>query len=252
MLQKLYYKAKDWANSIEDGLPNYKGKTIRLYAYCHPFKFLTHYYIPSKVENFTRTLYDAELWLRYRFDPKNRFNVVYTELEPQYYDTDYRMLFANFKLLREFVEEENHCHQDIETISKQFYDYLKINDDWKPHIKWFRESPKKLQESIMYWVAYVAWCKERWAENDNPPEEDFYNKFPEHQYKAALEVDELYRWWLFERPYEEKLADNYKTRKQEFIKRWPGVKYFEVSSILFEKDNEQLIRLMKIRGSLWT
>ena len=45
-------------------------------------------------------------WLRHRFVPKHRYNLVCTGLKPGYYDHDTRMLHACFVLLGEYIEEE--------------------------------------------------------------------------------------------------------------------------------------------------
>ena len=45
-------------------------------------------------------------WLRHRFVPKHRYNLVRTGLKPGYYDQDTRMLHACFALLGDYIEEE--------------------------------------------------------------------------------------------------------------------------------------------------
>lgn len=48
----------------------------------------------------------AKWALKHRYQPKHRYNLVRTGLEPGYYDYDTRMLHACFALLCEYVEEE--------------------------------------------------------------------------------------------------------------------------------------------------
>jgi len=55
---------------------------------------------------FINALSGAELWISYRFIPSHRYNVVYTDLPPRYYDVDYVMEAAMVKLLRRYVEDE--------------------------------------------------------------------------------------------------------------------------------------------------
>jgi len=45
-------------------------------------------------------------WFRHRFDPRHRYHVVKTGLEPGYYDVPELMLYSCFSLLVRFVEEE--------------------------------------------------------------------------------------------------------------------------------------------------
>jgi len=51
-------------------------------------------------------LSELELWFSYRFIPSHRYNVVYTDLPPRYYDVDDIMEAAMVKLLRRYIEDE--------------------------------------------------------------------------------------------------------------------------------------------------
>lgn len=53
-----------------------------------------------------RPAHTAKWALKHRYQPRHRYNLVRTGLEPGYYDYDTRMLHACFALLCEYVEEE--------------------------------------------------------------------------------------------------------------------------------------------------
>lgn len=60
----------------------------------------------GKIERFFDLLSKANMWVRYRIQPQHRYNVVYTDLPPGYYDIDVIMERAMVELLRRYVEDE--------------------------------------------------------------------------------------------------------------------------------------------------
>jgi hypothetical protein len=143
-------------------------------------------------------LHRAYRWLR-RWQPfywlrchtYNRYHMV--DCRNRFYnwgwsDVDHLMLYANFELLRRFVEDE----EGLESLAYQ-----------GPS---FREEAEK-------WRGEKAALLESAAERD-------------HIYD---EVRYLWHWWTEERPHDVGPGDEE-----------------------YEKDTEMLVRLMKVRGSLWT
>jgi hypothetical protein len=63
--------------------------------------------------------YRAKLWFRYRFVKQDRYNVIYTDLEPRYYDIDTVMLHGMFALLDRYVERENEGVDALEQWGKE-------------------------------------------------------------------------------------------------------------------------------------
>jgi len=67
-----------------------------------------------------RRIKDIKWWFLHRFHPKHRYHVLkYRNVEPGWYDIDYRMLHACFDLFLDFIEKED----GLETLKYQ-YTYL--------------------------------------------------------------------------------------------------------------------------------
>jgi hypothetical protein len=143
----------------------------------------------------------------------SRYHVVKTGLKPGYYDVDYRMLHACFNLLVYYVEHE--CA-------------------WR----WTWCHPERRK-------GLGPWWRRRFGSVRNPAygiaslkEESELRYGPEYrglcgkllpQAEAAAEALELYKWWVEERP---RLDEN--------------------AGETLAVDETMLIRLMRIRPSLWT
>jgi len=173
-------------------------------------------------------------WVRYR--TTRRYHVVKTGMKPGYADASEKMLWVNFNMLKDFVEIE------------------------KAHMWSFHMEDTKAEQPG---VSHLIW--EMGLENE-------VNK----QAENAREQYELYDWWTNQRPHREEDAtkewDVYHTLKKEIYvddvdnffrddldtpeltelqKIWlDKASSIEVHNL--EEDESMLIRLMKIRGSLWT
>lgn len=53
-----------------------------------------------------RKLDDLKWWFNHRFNPRHRYNVVHSGLEPGYYDTEVLMEACLIKLFTEFIDKE--------------------------------------------------------------------------------------------------------------------------------------------------
>ena len=176
----------------------------------------------------------AKEWIEYR--TTRRYHVVKTGQKPGYSDLSEKMLHVNFNMLKEFVEVE------------------------KAHMWQWSESEFKSEQPG---VSHLLW--EMGLDDDN-----------EHQNQQSVnarEQYELYDWWTNVRPYRESIdvgweayhelrneiygdecffcSDKDTPELKELQKKW-----IATSSIMeknyAEEDEAMLIRLMKIRGSLWT
>lgn len=106
-------------------------------------------------------------WLRYRFAPKYRYHIINTKLKPDYHHPSEQIIYANFAILVNFVEQESAIQ------------HRNWNDD-QPSVGWFER-----------WYfrdpgAGVARLKEMQEYNPTSP-----------QYTEILE---LYKWWTEIRP----------------------------------------------------
>lgn len=191
-----------------------------------------------------------------------------TNLKPgEWHEFDTRLLYAVFDELVNFVEIEQAWMQVV------FSD----EDRKKYKTPWYRS---KLRIGI--WrcpeagIDYLNWATglkydEDWMDKNDPQ----YGQ-PTFQAIAAQEILALYKWWKEERPkrpdphkisgldeYHEKNRQQTKECSDNFL--WSSAKYKrgdECANLLnlchkieqeqYEEDTAMLIRLVKIRQSLWT
>ena len=224
---------------------------------------------------FTETLPDwLEFPARFTIDPINdvryyikcRFfdqtHVLRTSLKPgQYYDLDTRFLHGLFNAFIEFVEiEKAHMHMV-----------------WGPDEN--RKKYKYPWHQRFWWTRWIEWrCPQAgldyllWESTlDHPdllPEEQ-----TPHQAQAAREQLALYRWWKETRPNrpdpydasgwtaicEEGRAQGYSifsssTQPAEYKQRLSAANVIlhKLEEDYEREDEEMLMRLLKIRKSLWT
>lgn len=193
---------------------------------------------------------DIERWIAFR--TYDKYNVVKTDLEPNYYDKDALILHVNFSLLTDFVE--------IEKASMQHY-LSQRGEKSRIFSRRMRFSSVPQEEKRKLGLEYLDW------EINN---DDEY--FPENQRKTAKEVKELYLWWkdiypnrpdpwdVFEKELgvfpeitfkEGKISDNL-TPKEKKNKISVYKKISKLEEKYHKEEEDMLIRLMKIRLSLWT
>ena len=179
----------------------------------------------------------AKEWVQYR--TTRRYHVVNTGMEPGYADLTEKLLHVNFNMLKDFVEKEK-------------------GSMWQYH-----EASSKYDKQPG--VSYLIW--EIGLDADN--------SINNQQSANALEQYELYNWWTNIRPFR---VDSFETPEHKAYwklrdeiygsdcffcedKDTPELKKaqkaaYELSDTLdkqySKEDEDNLIRLMKIRQSLWT
>lgn len=173
--------------------------------------------------------------IRWRFFEK--FHIIDTKLKPEYYDCDHRMLHGMFALLVDFVEIEKAWMQAVfsESYKKPWYPFARFRD---------RERG----------IKYLEW-EMTLTEKDESPE----------QAKNAKIIKELYLWWVDVRPvrldpYELMTEDIFPPDRNLFDRIGKTTdeqhKIFERINELEkendDEDTEMLVKLIKLRGSLWT
>lgn len=168
-----------------------------------------------------RWLSRACWWLRYRFVRGHRYNVIFTDLRPRYYDIDEIMLWANFRLLERYFEEER---------ALQWW-HGNANDNFE------------------------LWCQGKAKLDHDPRAQDdcphaasgencYFADGEKHDHATARLLD-LYEWWKWRKqidytgPWDKNLGF---TDQEAFV--------FEMA--LEEWEDQQLALLMKLRRGLWT
>ena len=198
--------------------------------------FLTNEFEAMFVWPITMRVQRVQEWVRYR--TTRRYHIVSTGMKPGYSDVTEKMLHVNFNMLKDFVEIE------------------------KAHMwDWSGEQPKMEQPGVSHLIWEIGL--------------DADNSINNQQSANALEQYELYNWWTNIRPFR---VDSFETPEHNAYwklrndiygsdcffckdKDTPELKKAQkIANKLTDKlekqyskeDEDNLIRLMKIRQSLWT
>lgn len=192
-------------------------------------------------------------WVRYR--TYDRYHVIDTGLTPDYYSVDTQMLHVNFNILKEFVEVE-------QAWSKYCWSGEYKNAPWcERYIPFYRFVYPFRRPDLG--VEHFEWA----ATLDDPilP----LHERSESQAISAREVLALYKWWTQDRPARKEieylghsdqglglmssLDDDFDRDAEDYKAHIASMDDRNAQEEEWEKeDTEMLIRLIKIRGSLWT
>lgn len=199
----------------------------------HPFRYWVADEFLDYMQNFVNLPMDIyhtiEIYIRNRFIDKVHY--LRTNLTPgQYYDLDTRILHALFTELTDLVEVE---YASIQRYSEKNNNYV-----------------LKKGRCPLAGLDYLNWAGQlKYDENMgfNPEDEFIYNK-PTPQSESAQTTLELYNWW--------KNRDNRLDPYDLFTEEKDGPQYYLKIDDMEEKyeqeDTDMLIKLIQIRGSLWT
>lgn len=205
----------------------------------------------------TKPFNDLRYWIRYRvFD---KYHVINTGLEPGYADCDTRMLHGMFNMLVDFVEIEKAWMNVV--FSKD--NRKKYNYPWFS-LGWLRFKNFRCKQAG---IDYLDW--ECTLSSPLLPEHERC----ESQAVTAYEILELYKWWTEIRPNRPDHMDasgwsNWcRYRDEKGYRLFDDSQYTEEEKIeerrildltrkieeeQHQEDEEMLVRLIKIRRSLWT
>lgn len=177
-----------------------------------------------------RTASDGVYWVRYRVQPSMQFHFVRTGLKPGYADVDERMLHACMTLLGEYIDENDGAE------------------------------------------ALAAWSQELRGTPDPHAPAGLNDAQADRQDEAVA----IYRWWTVTKPADERRRDEltqalFGKRRMTFEPVGGNADFYEMKMDPFTEDEEtlhadlralekkieddeetMLVRLMKIRRSLWT
>ena len=196
---------------------------------------------------------DIKYWILYR--TTQQYHKLDTGLKPGYYEIDTLMLNANFNMLKDFVEVEQAIHtywwsEDSKAASwceKHMPFYFKFYPFRRPDLG----------------IKHLDWA----ATLDDP-------KLPPHersdrQAANAREIKILYKWWVEERPARKEIDhtpyddqgmgslgcfdDDFDREADDFKAHIASMEQGNKQEEDWrEEDTAMLIRLIKIRQSLWT
>jgi hypothetical protein len=211
------------------------------------------YYIADKLLNriqdvvyFPKDLFDsASIYLKNRFVAKTHY--LKTGFKPgSYHEIDEKILYALFNELVDFVEIELAWMAVISNKNKYKTPFFRRFRQWRSeeagrdHLKWASEL--KFDKSYGISSKDPDWGK------------------PTPQAESALEILELYNWWKQrpDRPDPMEVSgwsEICKEKKKDRDKKSESAVFRKMEKIerQYEKeDDKMLLRLIKIRRSLWT
>jgi hypothetical protein len=258
MIRKKFAKFRSWLNFYPPGALSSKG--WRLFRREFKQKAPIRYWLTN---DFRRSVTlpikwkkDAVLdWIRYR--TYDRYHIVNTGLKPSYYDVSHQILHVNFNLLKDFVEVEQAwrtwCWSDERREDKS------INRFW-PFSFFFRHKFRRPDIGLEHL---------RWAATLDDPALPPHERC-DHQAVAAREIMALYDWWVNKRPARKEIElpsyndqgmddilacfdDDFDRNAEDFKAHREAMdRQNELEEEWKKEDEEMLIRLIKIRESLWT
>jgi hypothetical protein len=189
----------------------------------------------------------------------DRYHVIPTGLKPGYSDSDTRMLHGMFTLLVDFVEvEKAWMHVVFDKDAQKKYNHPWWSLGWT-RFRAFRDPAAGL--------AHL-----RWEMTLDDPELPIHQRST-HQAQAAREIWELYHWWKEVRPnrpdphdasgwteycrLREQLGRHlldmrHENEDEERLCRTALDRSHAIEEAQHQEDEDMLIRLVKIRRSLWT
>lgn len=190
-------------------------------------------------------MFPLDVWEEIRVYIRNRFidkiHILQTKLTPgRFYEFDTRLLHGAFNSLVDFVECDLAWMQVVFTEDKgkkYGYPFWSRNRGFRFGKFRCREAGLDYLQWEMTLINECEWLTEE--EKVNHPE--YKCGEPSSQAERAKEVLSLYTWWTLQRP----------NRIDPFDDGFVGDP-FEEENRQYEEDNEMLIRLIKIRKSLWT
>lgn len=147
--------------------------------------------------NIWKWIYDSTLYYKvrnlfwafnHRFVKKHKYNTVYTDLKPGYYDIDQIFIGVVKSLIIRYVEIEN---DNVETFYKKILDQtessdeidkenLKINSDIWMIYKWFKtDRDQEIQKNLDYLHNKIPWGERKFF-GSNSSKIDFSSDYIKH------------------------------------------------------------------------
>lgn len=224
-LEKYFFPDRPYSATIDEWSKWHdRSYNKNKFWYVIIYKIIPH--ISRRLENIWVKPID---WVRFR--TTRVYNIIkINSLKPGYYDIDTRMLHGMFSLLVDHVEIEKAAMFGIE-------DEIKKKQD-KGISAWFYNTlPFARKRNPEAGLKYLEWEMSL----DDP---NSINYSPE-QAETAKEIMELYNWWCHAR--KNKVYRNYFS----FNNRLAHDINQDLENMNEQKNTEMLIRLIKIRQSLW-
>jgi hypothetical protein len=194
-------------------------------------------------------------WIRYR--TYDRYHIVDTGLKPDYYDVRTLVLHANFNMLKDFVEVEQAWHT-----------YL-WSDEYKNKASWCEKHMPFYRFFYPFRRPDLGIKHLEWASTLDDPKLPPHERC-DHQAVAAREISAIYDWWVNQRPARKEIEhtpydnqgldgilacfdDDFDRTAPDFIAHQKSMDDAgKQEEEWHDEDEQMLIRLIKVRRSLWT
>lgn len=179
---------------------------------------------------------------------QHRYHIVKTGLKPGYQELDNIMLYANFNLLKDYVE----CEVSLQTA------YCRPEESAK--LGWKREYIPFYNSIFPYRNPELGLSHLKWIIEDSI-------KHSVVKDERAVEIIELYNWWTVTRMGRVEIKPVYPgvidpndifgndidvtTKEYATYKEMAAAAHDQYDN-WYDEDTEYLVRLMKIRRHLWT
>ena len=182
---------------------------------------------------------DVIYWFKYRLQSKHKYHLIDTKLKPSYYENDKIMLHGMFAVLVNYVEIElahmNHCFNDGKNTKTNKQNGLE-QLDWQINLVNEDETSKHQSESAQQIKDLYVWWTDTRPNRDDALDLSGYNNI-EQDYDHSVSVMEM----MANRDDKLKNEINTAFNKAEII-----------DAEYEDQDTEMLIKLIKIRKTLWT
>ncbi len=199
------------------------------------------YFFPHDVVDTLR------IYFRNRFI--TRTHLIDTKLPTgSWHETDDRLLHGMFELLVDFIEIEKAGMHEWSKNKQGFSLSLKKRsaDNGIAYLKWemglLRENMDGTEEVVLSKQAEMAaeqWFLYNWWKNERPNRSDILNDTGYTQFNDEVYTDDV---WL-----DKQLTNQQREKLKEIMQV-----VYEMEEAREQEDEEMLIRLIKIRRSLWT
>ena len=222
----------------------------------HPIAWFCIDTFPTKLTFYWRRITRpfTGLYDNIKYRTRNRYHIIHTGLKPGYADYDTRMIHGMFNMLVEFVEIDKAMMQELWNDSETRKNETVIQRLSR------RFKRKRYRPNPQFGLKYLKW--EMSLDGSSP-----------HQAEAAREIWQLYHWWKHVKPtrpdpmdasgwseYCQSLEEKNKsildtedmTREEVAHSRECLDRLHEIEANYDAEDEDYLIRLIKIRKSLWT
>lgn len=231
----------------------------------YPFRYWLLETLPSAIRlanhRYWEPLSTLRCWCKNRFITKS--HLLRTGLAPgKYYETDERILHGCFNTLKEFVEQDK--------AYLNFWCNYKSHKWWQSRapFSWFYTVPKSQGIEYLQWESTLKHNADCFLDPNEP-----VIGTPTPQALAAQEILDLYIWWTQTRPLRDQNSAcvNYHNFCEEMHAKYQDSWFMDLPNPQesqklrqlmddynteehrqHQEDEDMLIKLMRVRRSLWT